>query len=230
MISEKTKKEAQELAQKRNASLEKAARTKFAKGPIPKERDQIVYLTNSILMKLASVRNGSAPDAFGSFALDSLARILSTCTCLMFDGWSVDSRDDDTDYMDDTEDVDVKPKDILVPATLFAGTDEFNEWAKLVAALKEYLYDAATFAKSLKSTSARLYLRAWLTLNWDDDPIEGDLPYATYSQEDALKVVRLLRVAGSRLRVDAELADLPKFKPVKPSSAKARKSRTAKKS
>ena len=92
------------------------------------------------------MRRGLAPDALGSFALDCLARILSTHT--------------------------------------------------------------------------------WLTLNGEDDPF-GIIPYVAYDSEDALKVVRLLRVADERLRVDAALADLPKFKPAKSPSAQHQKPRTA---
>ena len=168
------------------------------------------------------MRRGLAPDALGSFALDCLARILSTHTWLEFDGWSADDLVD----MDNPEDIDMDPEDVMVRAPVFAWTEEYGEWDKLVSALQKYVYEAATFAKSLNSTAARLYMRAWLTLNGEDDPF-GIIPYVAYDPEDALKVVRLLRVADERLRVDAALADLPKFKPAKSPSAQHQKPRTA---
>ena len=211
MLSDETKEDAARLAEERNAPLEKAARKKYAKGPIPKMRDEIVYIANCVLKNLKSVRAGSAPDALGSYTLDSLARILSTRTWLQFDGWSVDDLHD----MDNPEAIDMDPEDVLVEAPVSAWTDEYGEWDKLVIALQKYVYEAATFAKSLNSTSARLYMRAWLTLD-DEDETFGIYPYVAYVPEDALKVVRLLRVAEERLRVDAALAALPKFKPAKP--------------
>ena len=219
MLSDETKDAAAKLAEERNAPLEEAARKKYAKGPIPKMRDGIVYLANRILHNLKSVREGSAPDALGAFTLDSLARILSTRTWLEFDGWSADDLID----MDNPETVIMDPEDVLVHAPVVAWTDEYGEWDKLTIALQKYVYEAAVFAKSLNSTAARLYMRAWLTLNNEDDPF-GILPYIAYDPEDALKVVRLLRVAEERLHVDAALAALPKFKP----AAKPRKSRSVK--
>ena len=218
MLSDETKDAAARLAEERNASLEEVARKKFAKGPIPKLRDEIVYLANCILHNLRSVREGSAPDGLGAFALDSLARILSTPTWLEFDGWGFE----DT-AADDPEVVDKEPEEVMVRSLVLVWTDEYGEWRKLAKALRAYLYDAAVFAKSLDSTAARLYLRAWLTLGADIQPQEI-FSYTLCAPEDALKVVRLLRVAEERLRVDAALADLPKFKP----AAKPRKSRSVK--
>ena len=219
MLSDETKDAAAKLAEERNAPLEEAARKKYAKGPIPKMRDEIVYIANRILHNLKSVREGSAPDALGAFTLDSLARILSTRTWLEFDGWSADDLID----MDNPEAIDMDPEDVLVRAPVIAWTDEYDEWCKLAKALRAYLYESATFAKSLNSTAARLYMRAWLTLKSDSQRAELYF-YNLCPPEEALKVVRLLRVAEERLRVDAALADLPKFKP----AAKPRKSRSVK--
>ena len=218
MLSDDTRKEAERLAKERNAPLEKAARKKYAKGPIPKMRDGIVYVANQILQNLKAVREGSAPDALGSYTLDSLARILSTRTWLKFDGWGVD----DFRYMNDPEVVDMEPEDVVAEEQVLAWTDEYGEWDKLTIALQEYVYEAAVFAKSLNSTAARLYMRAWMTLDYEDD-LFGRIPYVAYDPEDALKVVRLLRVAEERLRVDAALAALPKFKPAKPRKPRSSK-------
>ncbi len=222
MLSDEIKDAAEALAAERNAPLEEAARKKFAKGPIPKLRDEIVYLANCILHNLKSVREGSAPNALGAFTIDSLARILSTRTWLEFEGWSADDNVD----MDNPEPIDMDLEDVVVRAPVVAWTDEYDEWCKLARALRTYLYEAATFAKSLNSTAARLYMRAWLTLKSDSQRAELYY-YNLCPPEEALKVVRLLRVAEERLCVDAALAALPKFKPAKP-SAKPRKSRSAK--
>ena len=217
MLSDETKDAAARLADERNAPLEEAARKKFAKGPIPKMRDEIVYLANCILHNLKSVREGSAPDTLGAFALDSLARILSTPTWLEFEGWGFE----DT-AADDPEVVDEEPENVMSRSLVLAWTEEYDEWRKLASALRKYLYEAAVFAKSLNSTAARLYLRAWLTLRADVQP-EEIFAYTLCSPEDALKVVRLVRVAEERLRVDAALAALPKFKPAKPRKPRSSK-------
>ena len=217
MLSDETKDAAARLAEERNTPLEEAARKKYAKGPIPKMRDGIVYLANCILQNLKSVREGAAPDALGAFALDSLARILSTPTWLEFEGWGFE----DT-AADDPEVVDEEPENVMSRSLVLVWTDEYGEWRKLASTLRKYLYEAATFAKSLNSTAARLYLRAWLTLRADVQPAEI-FSYTLCSPEDALKVVRLVRVAEERLRVDVALAALPKFKPAKPRKPRSSK-------
>lgn len=97
-------------------------------------------------------------------------------------------------------------------APMAGAAKEHFDWVRLVKAFRKYLYAAATFAKSINSTAARLYLRAWLIvrdLELGLEPFTSDL----ISEEDAQRLVRLERVATERLIVDAEYAAIPDFAP-----------------
>ena len=220
-MNDATMNEAMALAEERNESLEEKARKKFAKGPIPEMRPDIDAILAKVLLNVQAVREGRAPERIGGYSLDTLARILSSRTWLEYAGWSCE------DALWD-EKSSCSAEDVMAECLICAWTDEYGEWLKLVKALKSYLYEAAVFAKSVDSAAARFFLRARMAL--DGDSPSGLEPYSHVKPEDALKIVRLLRVAEARLVVDVALAALPKFKPVKARAVrKARKARKAKK-
>ena len=203
-----------------NNELEKAAQAKFNKGSVPKMKWVMEQTLECLLVRIALVKSGKAPDEFGSYMSDELARILATKTFLEYEGLSFDENaakeaDSSTSFEDVSND-----------CTITAWTPEFGLWRKIVTALGEYLYAAAILAKSVNasSTAARLFLRAWRIVKRIDGRGYG---YAYAFKDEALSIVRLGRVAADRLWVDAQFTALPPFRKAKKKSpsrkAKGRK-------
>ena len=195
-----------------NDERQKEAQAKFDKGPIPKMKWVMGQALDRLLDRIAVVKSGNAPDEFGSYMRDELARILATETCLGYDGLTLDENaaipaDSGTPF-----------EDVSHECYVTAWTPEFGQWRKIVTALDEYLYSAAVFAKSVNpsSTAARLYLRAWRIVQRIEDRARS---YGYAHKDEALAIVRLERVAAERLWVDAQFAALPPFKKAKEKSA-----------
>jgi len=205
-----------------NLKQMKAAREKFNKGPVPKLKWTMNHLLERLLECIAVVKSGAAPDGqLGSYMRDELARVLSTRAYLSCEGLSLD----ENAAMEAESGTSLE--DVTYDCVLLSWTSEFGLWRKVVTALSEYLYEAAVFAKSVNaaSTAARLYLRAWRIVRQIDDRNAG---YSCASQDEALAITRLERVASERLWVDAQFVALPPFKKaVKNRSGKAKKGKKA---
>ena len=195
---------------------------KFRKGPVPKMKWTMEEVLGSLLECISDVKSGKAPDGhLGSYTRDELARILATRTFLSYDTLSLDEK------KAEEADSETHFEDVSTESSTKEWTPEFGQWRKVVAALDEYLYSAAVFAKSVNaaSTAARLYLRAWRIVRRILKRCGG---YSYATQEEALAIVRLERVAADRLWVDAQFAALPPFKKAKqPRPAKAKKGKKA---
>jgi hypothetical protein len=177
----------------------------FKDGPVPKMRWTMNYVLKRLLEHIADVRSGDAPEGFGEYMRDELARILSTRTFLEYDGLSLNEdaakeADSNTSFEDVSND-----------CFITGWTEEYGEWCKIATALVTYLHEAAILAKSVNpsSTAARLYLRAWRIASMAN----GRGAYCCHANKDeALAIVRLERVASERLWVDVQFAALPPFK------------------
>ena len=187
----------------------------FKDGPVPKMRWTMNYVLKCLLEHIADVRSGNAPEGFGEYMRDELARILSTKTFLEYDGLSLDEdaaieADPNTHFADVSND-----------CSITDWTEEYGEWRKIATALVTYLHEAAILAKSVNpsSTAARLYLRAWRIASMANGR-GADCCHA--NKDEALAIVRLERVTSERLWVDVQFAALPPFKAKGKAKAKAK--------
>ncbi|MCR5752896.1 MAG: hypothetical protein K6G91_13150 [Kiritimatiellae bacterium] len=205
-----------------NNEREKEAREKFSRGPVPKLNWIMERLLDRLLGCIAAVKSGAAPDGhLGPYMRDELARVLATCTALSYQGVTLDEEQamDVASY--------TSFDDLSTDCAFLSWTPELGLWRKVVTALSEYLHEAAVLAKSVNeaSTAARLYLRAWRIVRHVVDRDDG---YGCASQDEALAITRLERVASERLWIDAQFAALPPFKKAaKPRPGKAKKGKKA---
>ena len=197
-----------------------AALKAFAKGPVPKMEWTINELTERLLGRIAMIRSGEAPESFGGFSLDTLARTLATKTYCTYHTVRISK-----------EHAMKVPRDASIGCYTFSKTGyrwtpQFGLWRKMATALVEYLYEAAVFAKHVNpsSTAARLYLRALMIARRVHSRNDG---YSEATNDEALSIVRLEKVAADRLWVDAQFAALPKFKKTKKASGRAKAAKGA---
>ncbi|MBO7482881.1 MAG: hypothetical protein J6U17_03210 [Kiritimatiellae bacterium] len=192
-----------------NDRCEAKAQEKFAKGPVPKMEWMINHLLEAILERIAAVRSGTAPDELGSYLADELARVLATKTYCEYEGLSLDEE------LVAKADCAVSYKEVASECTVLAWTPTFGLWRRLLAALGEYLREAAVFAKSVNasSTAARMFLRAMRLVGRID---ARSRDYGEAWESEAIAIVRLERVASERLWVDAQFAALPPFRKQEP--------------
>ena len=203
-----------------NAERQKEAEKKFREGPVPKKKWMMEQILEHLLGRIALVRAGKAPEDFGSYLGDELARLLATETCLSYDG-----RDLDENAAIDA-DSDTPIEDVSNDCFISTWTPEFGLWRQIVTALGEYLHAAAVLAKSLNasSTAARLFLRAWRIVQHIEDRAKN---YGHARKDEALAIVRLERVAADRLWVDAQFAALPPFRKAKEKTSRKAKGKKA---
>ena len=206
-VDDEIRAKAQELAAKRNDSLEQKARRANAM-QFAAKHDLIDYLLGRVTQCFRCMRQGVLPEMPLKDAADVLVQVLSTPAYLVFRGCGVDDFVSENELDDAGKYVGI-PEDLLVKCTVEAWTDEFGLWENLVKALGEYLYMAATVAKAANSTAARLYLRAWQILQERSAREKG---FYELRPEEAQRLVNLETVAYDRLWVDMQLAALPKFK------------------
>ena len=187
---------------------EEAALKAFAKGPVAELEWTMNDLTEHLLERIVTIRSGEAPEAFGGFSLDTLARTLATKTYCTFRTLRVSKElalqlPAGTDFSRFT-----------FTTTGFCWTPQFGLWRKMVTALMEYLHEAAIFAKHVNpsSTAARLYLRALMIARRLYARNSG---YSEATKDEALSIINLEKVAADRLWVDAQFAALPKYKKAK---------------
>ena len=194
-----------------NIKAENAALKKFRESPVMQRIASMPCVMLDVRRNLRLVREGRAPLGFDPFSREELVRILSAKTFFEYDFKYLLS--DSGRKPHKTLQAEVKAIRKLIEYAPMAGAaKEHFDWVRLVKAFRKYLYAAATFAKSINSTAARLYLRAWLIvrdLELDLKPFSSDL----IPKEDAQRMVRLERVATERLIVDAEYAAIPDFAP-----------------
>ena len=193
-----------------NKEREKEALAEFRKGSISDMKWFMEHLLNSLLDSIAELKSGKVSDEWlGPFELDELTRLLSTRTFVSYEGLSLEDRS-----MAEDADSDASIEEVASDCTITSWTPEFGLWRKVVTALEEYLYAAAVIAKSVNaaSTAARLYLRAWRIVKRIKNRDDG---YSCATQDEALAIMRLERVASDRLFIDAQFAALPPFKKAK---------------
>lgn len=197
-----------------------AALKAFAKGPVPEMDWTMNELTEKLLDRIAVIRSGEAPEAFGGFSLDTLARTLATRTYCAYHTVRVSKEH----AMQVPRDADIGR--YTFSTTGYRWTPQFGLWRKMVTALMEYLHEAAIFAKHVNpsSTAARLYLRALMIARRVYSRNKG---YGEAMKEEALSIIRLEKVADDRLWVDAQFAALPKFKRSKEAARRQKASKGA---
>ena len=161
-------------------------------------------LTVETANRYDDIMKGDAPQAFGAYDCDDIARILNTKATFDFDGF-------DLDMTPRTYEVD-DWMDGAIETTLTAEADEAWDRSAFVGAYEKYLYTAAAFAKSMGATHAmRLYLRSWGIVR----KTQGPCYRYSLDADDSLRAVNLERIASSKLWIEVEAAKLPKFKPQK---------------
>ena len=207
-----------------NKEREKEALAEFRNSSVPDMKWFMEHLLNSLLDSIAELKSGKVSDEWlGPFELDELTRLLSTRTFVSYEGLSLEDRS-----MAEDADSDASIEEVASDCTITSWTPEFGLWRKVVTALEEYLYAAAVIAKSVNaaSTAARLYLRAWRIVKRIKNRDDG---YSCATQDEALAIMRLERVASDRLFIDAQFAALPPFKKAKkPRQGKSKKAKKAK--
>ena len=204
-----------------NSRLQKAEQEEFTREKGEELKTRCHELTREVAKRYDSIILGEAPCAFGEYDRDDIARILNTDMTIEYLGYDLDMTPG-KEVGDDWREGAIESLRIFAP-------EEAWDRSAFIGAFDKYLYTAAAFAKSIGALHAmRLYLRAWGIVH--DVYVDGDVCLAL-SPEEALRAVRLERIASSRLWLDVEAAKLPKFKPQKPSvtlgkAAKASKKRT----
>ena len=200
-----TYEEIKEAIELENARLIHDAAAEFTRKTGAEMQKRCSELTQETAARYAQIMRGEAPLEFGAYDSDDIARILATDTIIVCTGYRFDKAADIAKAKYWT--------DAAVETSFYFGADESWDRAAFVDAYEKYLYTAAAFAKSIGADHAmRLYLRAWglvhgALVGQNHDKLDAD---------SALRVVRLERIATSRLWVDVEAARLPAFKPQRP--------------
>ena len=198
-----------------NAEAEKKALERFLKGPAGELETVVRLISEELQLNIQRVRDGKAPQPLNDFLANSLQRALGTRTYTEYKGKAVPygfAAETDENKVIDAGIADLRAE--VYGCELSAIPKLHQEWQEMVKDLFEFLYAGAVFAKSIGSSSARLYIRAWRIVEGVVAPsLEWPVPYPwqEFSADDAQRIVRLERVATERLRADAMLADLPAF-------------------
>ena len=168
--------------------------------------------------RMAIVERAGVPMEFGAMDRDSIARVLNADMSLSYDGYTTAYAEYDgaakggdwRDYAEETP--------------LETVADEACERNAFIDRYEQYLYLAASYAKSLGATAAmRLYLMAWRTVKLTASVYTRQI----LTPDEALRAVNCEMRATRLLIIEAEAARLPPFKPKR--SAKTRKTATKRK-
>ncbi len=188
-----------------NIKVAEEALAEFAKGDMSEKVWEVGYLTEEVTERLNAVRSGNAPEQFGPFEEDMLARALATELFCRADGQYLDKKRSKAS-------TDGKP--VIHVCPLRIRTDALDKWSQLVLVLCEYLRTAAALAKSVCSDPAasHFYLRAWHIAN---DVATRTRGMECATADEALAIVRLHRRGCDRLWTDIAYRDLPPFAAVK---------------
>lgn len=166
--------------------------------------DSCHYLAKGAAERLAVVRRGEPPPAFGAYDRDEIARIYTTDTSITYDGY-------DLDMGADAATIDNWPDGaIMMPR--YEEAEEADDRKIFLDRYEEYLYAAAVFAKSIGSAAVRPYLMAWGLSR----ETRTQFSRLTLSPQEALRLTDLEKAASKLLWLDATIARLPKFKAVRP--------------
>ena len=187
-----------------NEYNEDVARRNFTEETGRELSDSCDVLTRKAKKRIATIKRGELPRAFGAYDHDEIARVFSTITLITFDAY-------DIDMGIDVAKID-KWQDGAVKTFLTMDAEEEHGRRVFIDCYEEYLYTAATFAKSIGSAAVRPYLMAWRLAK----EIGSPYAYGSSLPEKALRLVKLEKAAYDLLWLDATIANLPKFKATKP--------------
>lgn len=187
-----------------NEYNEDVARRNFTEETGRELSDSCDVLTRKAKKRIAAIKRGELPRAFGAFDHDEIARVFSTSTLLIVDGYDI-NMDIDVAKID-------KWQDGASELVLTMDAEEEHDRTAFIEYYEEYLYAAATFAKSIGSAAVRPYLMAWRLAKEIGTPDA----YGSSLPEKALRLVKLEKAAYDLLWLDATIASLPKFKATKP--------------
>ena len=202
-----------------NSRLQKEEQEEFTRKKGEELKTRCHELTREVAKRYDSIILGEAPRAFGEYDRDDIARILNTDMTIEYLGYDLDMTPG-KEVGDDWREGAIESLQIFAP-------EEAWDRSAFVGAFDKYLYTAAAFAKSIGALHAmRLYLRAWGIVH--EVYVDCDVCLAL-SPDEALRVVRLERIASSRLWLDVEAAKLPKFKPRKPRAPIGKTAKASKK-
>ena len=207
-----TDEELQERIDEENEKLLEDAQEEYTNDSGAELKSRCHELTREVARRYRQAMAGCAPDAFGEYDRDDIARILNTDTTVEYTCYALDmtpGKEVGDDWM----------KGAIEVGEFFKPDEDWDRTA-FIEAFEKYLYTAASLAKSIGATLAmRFYLRAWGLVNATRVGFER----STLDSDEALRVVRLERAARLNLWIDFEAAKLPKFKPRKKSAAPVRK-------
>ena len=170
--------------------------------------DRLVKETRN---RIDAIKRGEPPRSFGAYDRDEIARVFSTDMFFLYDVYEI-NYDVDVETIDDW-------RDGAFETAFSKEADEAYDREAFINCYEEYLYIAATFAKSIGSVAVRPYLMAWGLSR------ETKLKHTrlTLGPQKALRMVNLEKAASKLLWLDVTIARLPEFKATKPRPAPARK-------
>lgn len=199
-----TRKELEDKINAANSKLQDKAQKAFTEKFGIDLSDACSHLHLAVRHRIERFHRGEAPEPFGDYDRDDIARIFSTNAYLDFNGYEAN------------DEVDVKTisnwRDGAVKLPLVTPSVEAKMRSEFISTFEEYLYTAAVFAKSIGSAAVRPYLLAW------------DLSTQTSSSfarlrllpDEALRLANFEKAASKLLWLDAAIANLPKFKVSRP--------------
>ena len=203
-----TDEEVQEKIDEENESLFRDAQEQYTAESGAELKSRCHELTRETARRYEQVMAGRAPDAFGEYDRDDIARILNTDMSIEYTCYALDMSPG-KEVGDDWRDGAIEVEESFRP-------DEDWDRTAFIEAFEKYLYTAAAFAKSIGATIAmRFYLRAWGLVNSTKIGFER----LKLDPDESLRVVQFERAAGLNLWIDVEAAKLPRFKPRKTKSA-----------
>ena len=112
--------------------------------------DRLVKETRN---RIDAIKRGEPPRSFGAYDRDEIARVFSTDMFFMYDIYEI-NYDVDVETIDDW-------RDGAFETAFSKEADEAYDREAFINCYEEYLYIAATFAKSICSVDERPYLMAW---------------------------------------------------------------------
>ena len=167
--------------------------------------DMLVRKTHKIITDIKSAFEPCLlPVTFGEYDRDEIARVFTTDTTIEYDfcEFNTDSDPSTADHW----------SDCILQTTNTTDAEEASNRNLFIEYFENYLYTAATFAKSIGSAAVRPYMMA-LSLSYETASFGSRIPL---SAEEALRLVNIEKAASKLLWLDVMIARLPKFKESKP--------------
>ena len=186
-----------------NEAILKKARERFTQEEGEELAASCDYLLKAVERRRETIARGEAPVAFGRYDRETMVRIL-TCKVTFTYNAIVEPDEAEAEELGDEAGVWMEERHELA--------EEAAIRQNLIKAYAQYLYEAATRGKSVKSSATRMYLKAWKMLTGTGMlGVAGDNPAKRFDAEDALKIMNLEAVATERLGLDILEAELPEF-------------------